>query len=121
MIQILTSGGGLSSSASLEVAMYTFLEAMTDSKAKSKKDKALACQRAEHNFAQMPCGIMDQFVSVMGEEGFAVKIDCRSLEVETVPIDDPDLVILIINSNVKHALTGSEYPARWVHTPPTNQ
>lgn len=40
--------------------------------------KALACQKAEHEFAGMPCGIMDQFISVMGKEGHALLIDCRS-------------------------------------------
>lgn len=40
--------------------------------------KALACQKAEHTFAGMPCGIMDQFISVMGQEGHALLIDCRS-------------------------------------------
>eukprot|EP00095_Tigriopus_kingsejongensis_P009929 maker-scaffold471_size162517-snap-gene-0.22 protein:Tk09929 transcript:maker-scaffold471_size162517-snap-gene-0.22-mRNA-1 annotation:"hypothetical protein BRAFLDRAFT_90953" len=108
-------GGGLSSSASLEVAMYTFLEALTGKPAPSLKEKALNCQKAEHKFAGMPCGIMDQFISVMGEEGHAVKIDCRSLEVEMVPLDNPNLSILIVNSNVKHELTGSEYPTRRRH------
>ncbi len=105
-------GGGLSSSASLEVAVYTFLEALTDSRASSLKSKALACQKAEHDFAGMPCGIMDQFVSVMGRKGAAVKIDCRSMEVETVALSDPELAVLIVNSNVKHELTGTEYPSR---------
>ena len=40
--------------------------------------KALVCQKAEHTFAGMPCGIMDQFISVMGKEGHALLIDCRS-------------------------------------------
>ena len=70
-------GGGLSSSASLEVAVYSFLEALTGTKSGSLQEKALACQKAEHDFAKMPCGIMDQFISVMGEAGAAVMIDCR--------------------------------------------
>jgi galactokinase len=57
-------GGGLSSSASLEVAFYTFLEALTGSNASSMTSKALACQRAEHDYAGMPCGIMDQVRSL---------------------------------------------------------
>lgn len=40
-------------------------------------DKALACQKAEHDYAGVPCGIMDQFTSVMGKEGHALLIDCR--------------------------------------------
>ena len=70
-------GGGLSSSASLEVATYTFLEQLTGKKEKDLKAKALACQKAEHEFANMPCGVMDQFISVMGKKGSALLLDCR--------------------------------------------
>ena len=57
--------------------MYSFLEELTGTKSGSLQEKALACQKAEHDFAKMPCGIMDQFISVMGEAGAAVMIDCR--------------------------------------------
>ena len=72
-------GGGVSSSASLEVGMYTFLEQLETEPefSVSQKDKALACQQAEHKFAFMPCGIMDQFISMMGKEGYALLIDCQ--------------------------------------------
>ena len=70
-------GGGLSSSASLEVAMYTFLEQLSGEKELDLRKKALACQKAEHDFAHMPCGIMDQFISVMGEKGNALLLDCK--------------------------------------------
>jgi galactokinase len=105
-------GGGVSSSASVEVATYTFLEELSADKAATEKDKALACQAAEHSHAGMPCGIMDQFISVMGTQGAALLIDCKSLEARSVPIADPSVSVLITNSNVKHKLTGSEYPAR---------
>ncbi|XP_068162159.1 galactokinase isoform X1 [Antennarius striatus] len=104
-------GGGLSSSASLEVGVYTFLQQLKQDDG-DKVSKALACQQAEHTHAGVPCGIMDQFVSVLGREGHALLIDCRSLEATPVPLTDPNLVILITNSNVKHSLTGSEYPTR---------
>uniref|UniRef100_A0A3Q4BY37 Uncharacterized protein n=1 Tax=Mola mola TaxID=94237 RepID=A0A3Q4BY37_MOLML len=104
-------GGGLSSSASLEVALYTFLQQHKPDDG-DKVSKAVACQQAEHTHAGVPCGIMDQFVSVLGKEGHALLIDCRSLEATPVPLQDPSLVILITNSNVKHALNGSEYPMR---------
>ncbi|XP_076616766.1 galactokinase isoform X2 [Chaetodon auriga] len=104
-------GGGLSSSASLEVAFYTFLQQLKPDDG-DKVSKAVACQQAEHTHAGVPCGIMDQFVSVLGREGHALLIDCRSLEATPVPLSDPGLVILITNSNVKHSLTGSEYPMR---------
>ena len=70
-------GGGLSSSASLEVAVFTFLEHLCGKEQKDLKEKALACQKAEHKFANMPCGIMDQFISVMGKKGNALLLDCR--------------------------------------------
>ena len=78
----------------------------------NKKDKALACQKAEHDYAGMPCGIMDQFVSIFGQKANAVLIDCKHVEAEAIPFDDPNVNVLIINSNVKHKLTGSEYPER---------
>lgn len=108
-------GGGLSSSASLEVAMYTFLENLTGREAKSLRDKALACQKAEHTFPGMPCGIMDQFITVMGKKEHALLIDCRSLEASHVPLRNSEMVFLVINSNVRHELTGSEYPQRRRH------
>ncbi|KFV94938.1 Galactokinase, partial [Eurypyga helias] len=104
-------GGGLSSSAALEVATYTFLQQLCPDDGDSVA-KALACQKAEHTFASMPCGIMDQFISVMGKEGHALLIDCRSLETVLVPLTDASLAVLITNSNVRHTLTGSEYPTR---------
>ncbi|KAM3859355.1 galactokinase [Diretmus argenteus] len=104
-------GGGLSSSASLEVAFYTFLQQLNPDDG-DKVAKAVACQQAEHTHAGVPCGIMDQFVSVLGREAHALLIDCRSLEAAPVPLADPGLVILITNSNIKHSLTGSEYPTR---------
>lgn len=104
-------GGGLSSSASLEVAVYTFLQQLCPDDGDDKA-KAMACQKAEHTHAGVPCGIMDQYVSVLGKEAHALLIDCRSLEAEPVPLVDPGLVILITNSNVRHSLTGSEYPTR---------
>lgn len=104
-------GGGLSSSASLEVAFYTFLQQIKPDDG-VEVAKAVACQQAEHSHAGVPCGIMDQFVAVLGKKGHALLIDCRSLEATPVPLSDSSLVILITNSNVKHSLTGSEYPTR---------
>jgi len=104
-------GGGLSSSAALEVATATLLEIITGKKL-DPVEKALLCQKAEHDFAGMPCGIMDQFISVMGRENRILLLDCRSRKPELVPMTDPSVAVLIINTNVKHELTGSEYPAR---------
>ncbi|XP_077897800.1 galactokinase isoform X2 [Ictidomys tridecemlineatus] len=68
-------GGGLSSSASLEVATYTFLQQLCpDSGAIAAR--AQVCQRAEHSFAGVPCGIMDQLIALLGQKGHALLIDC---------------------------------------------
>ncbi|KAG8318268.1 Galactokinase [Homalodisca vitripennis] len=104
-------GGGLSSSASLEVATYMFLEGLFG-KTDCLKEKALICQRAEHEFASTPCGIMDQFISMMGAANNALLIDCMKLTSELIPMDIEDCVILITNTNVKHNLGTSEYAVR---------
>src|SRR5208282_2782898 len=75
-------------------------------------EKALLCQNAEHEYAGMPCGIMDQFISILGRENRVLLLDCRSRKPELVPMTDPSVAVLIINTNVKHELTGSEYPTR---------
>ncbi|HVM50022.1 MAG TPA: galactokinase [Candidatus Acidoferrum sp.] len=104
-------GGGLSSSAALEVATATLLESITGQKL-APVEKALLCQKAEHDYAGMPCGIMDQFISVMGKENHLLLLDCRSQKTELVPMTDPSMALLIINTNVKHELTGGEYAKR---------
>ena len=72
-------GGGLSSSAALEVATCLFVEELIRpaSLGMSLQQKALLCQEAEHRYAHVPCGIMDQFVSAMAKEGHALFLDCR--------------------------------------------
>ncbi|KOC65144.1 Galactokinase [Habropoda laboriosa] len=106
-------GAGLSSSAALEVATYTFLEALTGVQSKKPEDKALACQRAEHDFAGVPCGIMDQFISVMGQEGYALLLDCKDLSTKQIPMSQiNDYAFLITNSNAPHKLSSSAYCKR---------
>ncbi len=104
-------GGGLSSSAALEVSTATLLETMTGQKL-DPVDKALLCQKAEHEYAGMPCGIMDQFISVMGKADHLLLLDCRSRKTDLVPMTDPSVALLITNTNVKHELTGGEYAKR---------
>ena len=81
----------------MQVAVYTMLEELSGSRAESAKHKALACQAAEHSHAGMPCGIMDQFISVMAEAGSALMIDCRDLAATSVPLADPAVSVLITN------------------------
>mgnify|MGYP001580158274 CR=1 FL=1 len=104
-------GGGLSSSAAIEVATATLIEAASRKKLDVKR-KALIAQQAEHDYAGVPCGIMDQFASALCGEGQLMLLDCRSEEPLMVPFTDPDIAVLIINSNVKHELTGGEYAER---------
>lgn len=104
-------GGGLSSSAALEVATATLVEAVTN-QLMDPRDKAKLCQQAENEYAGVPCGIMDQFSSALCQADEAMRLDCRSLETTPVPLTDPDVTVLIINSNVKHDLGSSEYPVR---------
>uniref|UniRef100_A0A3P9IN39 Galactokinase 1 n=1 Tax=Oryzias latipes TaxID=8090 RepID=A0A3P9IN39_ORYLA len=94
-----------------KVAIYTFLQQLKPDGGDNVA-KALSCQKAEHTHAGVPCGIMDQLVSILGKEGQALLIDCRSLEVSPVPLVLPGPLILITNSNLKHSLANSEYAKR---------
>jgi galactokinase len=91
--------------------MATFLEGLLDTVLETK-EKALLCQRAEHDFAGVPCGIMDQFASAFGKPNRLVLIDCRTGEPELVPFDNPDLTVLIANTMVHHELNDGGYAAR---------
>jgi galactokinase len=104
-------GSGLSSSAALEVSTATLIEAV-HGKQIDPVEKALLCQKAEHEFAGVPCGIMDQFISVMGREDHLLLLDCRSRKTELVPMRDPSVELLIANTNVKHELGSSQYAKR---------
>ena len=104
-------GGGLSSSAALEVAVATLLEALTGLKL-PLDEKALLCQRAEHDFAGVPCGIMDQFASVHGRRDHALLLDCRSRQIDYVPLTDPAVALLIFDTKVHHDLVQGEYARR---------
>jgi galactokinase len=105
------TGGGLSSSAALEVAAATLFEAATG-RISSPVEKALLCWRAETTFAGLPCGIMDPFAVTLARAGHCLLIDCRSRETRQVPLLHPGLAVLIINSNVRHELTTGEYAVR---------
>jgi galactokinase len=104
-------GGGVSSSAALEVATATLLEAIAGQKL-DPIEKALLCQNAEHEFAGVPCGIMDQFTCVLAEENHALMLDCRSRTATPVRMADPSVTVLIINSNVRHKLVDGVYASR---------
>ena len=103
-------GAGVSSSASLEVAVGTFFKALYGLSLDGKQI-ALLSQEAENQFVGCNCGIMDQLISALGEEGHALLIDCRTLDTKPVHLPEGTAVV-IINSNFKRTLVGSEYNTR---------
>jgi len=107
----LPAGGGLSSSAALEVATAVAVEALCG-RSLEPLERALLCQRAEHEFAGVPCGAMDQCAVVFGLSGHAILIDCRSHEIRAVPFGDGDVSLLVVNSGVRHSLADGEYARR---------
>ena len=111
MISTVPLGGGLSSSAALEVCTATLVEAVTGTKI-DPVEKALLCQKAEHEFAGVPCGIMDQFISVLGQKDHLLLLDCRSRNDGTGADAATVVAILITNTNVKHELGSGEYAKR---------
>lgn len=104
-------GAGLSSSAAVECATAFALNECFRLGI-DRMELVKIAQKAEHTFAGVLCGIMDQFASVFGKEGHAIKLDCRSLEYEYVPLKLEGYKILLLNTNVKHSLSSSEYNTR---------
>lgn len=101
---------GLSSSAALEVAVAGALLALSRIQIEPRA-LALLCQKAENQFVGVQCGIMDQLAAACGREGHALLIDCRSLEVEHVPLV-PGVVIIVVNSGVNRRLEDTAYNRR---------
>ncbi|MNR06398.1 Galactokinase [compost metagenome] len=75
-------------------------------------DLALIAQKAEHEFAGVKCGIMDQFASVFGKQDYAMMLDCRSLEHQYIPLKLDGYKLVLLNTNVKHSLSDSAYNDR---------
>jgi galactokinase len=104
-------GGGLSSSAALEIAIGTALGSISNSNV-DKLALALAGQTAEHRHVGIFCGIMDQFTSTHAVKDHAILLDCRSLESKAIPLQLKEYQIVICDSNVRHSLASSEYNLR---------
>jgi galactokinase len=104
-------GGGLSSSAAIEVGTARTLLAQGGGEMDAQKI-ALLAQEAEHKYALVPCGIMDQTIVAAGRAAHAMLLDCRDLSKKFIPIDPAKLRVVIVNSMVKHELTGGEYAQR---------
>jgi len=103
-------GAGLSSSAAVEVASALALMSLNGA-IFSMPEVAKMCQRAENTFVGAQVGIMDQFISCLGKKGHALRLDCRSLQFEQVPIPG-DVRLVICNTMVKHEHAGGEYNRR---------
>lgn len=104
-------GGGLSSSAALEVSALTALAAYAGVSL-TKAEIASMGQCVEHEFVNVPCGIMDQFISANGKAGHALKLDCKTMEFEHIPMNDDAVSVLIVDSAVKHSLADGAYAQR---------
>lgn len=104
-------GAGLSSSAAVECATAYALNQLFNLGI-DRMELALIGQKAEHTFAGVMCGIMDQFASTFGKEGHVICLDCQSLEYEYVPLTLKGHKILLLNTNVKHSLASTEYNTR---------
>jgi galactokinase len=106
-------GGGLSSSASLEVAAALALLAASGNRDEiDPMTLAKLCQAAEHEFANSPCGIMDQAIAILGQAGHALLLDCFDDGTKQIPFDHPDYVLLVADTQVEHGIGDGEYAQR---------
>lgn len=103
-------GGGLSSSASVEVALVA-LAAALGGHAASLVEVASLARLSENVFCGVPCGVMDQIASACGVEGHTLLLDCRTLQFETVPFPR-EWAVVVADSGVRHDVAGPEYRRR---------
>jgi galactokinase len=104
-------GGGLSSSAALEISTGFALLSLSEAELELV-ELAKAGQRAEHVYVGANVGIMDQMTAALGRRGFALFLDCRTLETSHIPINTSKTTVVICNTNIKHALASSQYNRR---------
>lgn len=104
---------GLSSSAALSVALIQLI-ASVSAVSLTKVETALSAQKIENEFVGVKCGIMDQFISALGDKDSALMIDCRSLEYTKVPLNlaDRGYTVLVVHSGVERGLVDSKYNER---------
>jgi galactokinase len=104
-------GAGLSSSAAIECAVAYALNELFQCKL-DRIELVHMAQKAEHEFAGVKCGIMDQFASMMSTRNNLIKLDCRSLEYEYIPFQLEGYSLVLFDTNVKHSLASSAYNER---------
>ncbi len=108
----LPAGGGLSSSAALESAFGFAISDINNEGSIDRFELAKIGQATEHNKCGEKCGIMDKFASLFGSKNHLIRLDCRSMEYEYFPFESDDYRLVLINSRVKHELSGSPYNRR---------
>ena len=112
----LPHGGGLSSSAAIEVCTALALATLSNEKngksAPDMTEMAFIGQSAEHNYCNVKCGIMDQFASAKGKKNHAIYLDCKSMNYKLVPLKMDGCKLVITNTNKKHSLASSKYNER---------
>ncbi|MEO7315112.1 MAG: galactokinase [Ginsengibacter sp.] len=107
----IANGAGISSSAAVEGGMaFSINELMGFGL--DRKELALLCQRAEHNFPGVNCGIMDQYANMHGKKDHVMLLDCQSITHEYLPFKLTDSTLVLINTNVHHNLAASAYNER---------
>lgn len=104
-------GGGLSSSAALSVSTLMSLGYLAGEPLETTEFVDL-CRQAEHEFAGVPCGLMDPSASLLSKAGHALLLDCRTRKTEHVPLELGDARLLVIDSGVRHELAAGEYARR---------
>ncbi len=105
------TGAGLSSSAALEGGLAFALNDLLHL-GYDRDQLAFLCQRAEHGYPQVNCGIMDQYANMLGKHGSVILLDCLQLDHTYLPLNLGDYCIVLINSKVHHALASSAYNTR---------
>ena len=104
----IANGAGISSSAAVEGGMAFSINELMDF-GFTRKELALLCQRAEHNFPGVMCGIMDQYANMNGKKDHVMLLDCQSITHEYLPLKLTDCSLVLINTNVHHNLADSAY------------
>lgn len=107
----LPAGSGVSSSSALECC-FTWAVNILFELGLSKLDVALIGQKSEHDFLNVQCGVMDQFVISSARHGSAILLDCYTLDYEYIPLDLQDCSFVVMDTKHPRSLATSDYNKR---------
>ena len=107
----IADGAGISSSAAVEGGLAFGINELFNF-GLNRKELALLCQSAEHNYPGVKCGIMDQYANMFGKKDNVILLDCKSIEHQYFPLELEGYEIVLINTKVHHSLASSEYNKR---------